>query len=83
MTDRGGSEMNPWVYALLTLGIPMLLYLYLRRQMETPKAGLIASAVYILTGLTMIALGWDVSPWVIVIPGLFVAFLNVFQLSND
>ena len=74
--------MNPWVSALLTLGIPVLLYLYLRGRMETPKAGLIAVAVYILTGLTRISLGWDVSPWAIVLSGLFVAFLDVLQLRQ-
>ncbi|AJC72831.1 MAG: hypothetical protein J7K48_04230 [Thermococcus sp.] len=72
--------MNPWASALLTIGIPMLLFLYLKGRIETPKAGLIAVAVYILLGLTMISLGWDISPWVIVIPGLFVALLNVSQL---
>ncbi|WP_199920027.1 hypothetical protein [Thermococcus piezophilus] len=51
--------------------------------MDTPKSGLIAVTTYILLGLAPIALGWNISPWTIVLPGLFVVFLDVLQLHRE
>jgi len=72
--------MNSWIYALLTVSIPLFLFLYFKKRTDTPRAGLIGVITYLLTGLVMIALGWNISPWVIVLPGIFVIALNVFQL---
>ncbi len=74
--------MNAWIGMVIALGIPLILYLYLRKRMNTPKAGLTVITTYILLGLVLIALGWDVSPLVIVLPGLFAAFLDVLQLRQ-
>ncbi|WP_297438734.1 hypothetical protein [Thermococcus sp.] len=75
-------SVNVWVGILIVLGISLLIYLYSRRRMSAPRAGLIAVTTYILLGLTLIALGWNISPWTIILPGLFVAFLDVLQLRH-
>lgn len=33
-------------------------------------------------GPALIALGWNISPWIILLPGLFVAFLDILQLRH-
>ncbi|NJE06040.1 hypothetical protein E3E36_07795 [Thermococcus sp. M36] len=76
------ATVNPWIGVFIVLGIPLLIYLYSRKRMNTPKAGLIAITTYILLGLALIALGWNVSPYIIVLPGLFVALLDVLQLRS-
>ncbi|WP_297419227.1 hypothetical protein [Thermococcus sp.] len=75
--------MNAWIGMAIALGIPLILYLYLRKRMDTPKAGLTAITTYILLGLLLIAFGWNISPWAIILPGLFVAFLDVLQLKQQ
>ncbi len=74
--------MNSWIYASLTVGLPLLFYIYFKKRMGTSKAGLTAVTMYILIGLIMIARGWNISPWTIILPGLFVAFLDVLQLRH-
>ncbi|CAD5244219.1 hypothetical protein [Thermococcus camini] len=76
------ATVNPWIGVFVVLGIPLLIYLYSRRRMSAPKAGLMAVALYLLLGLALIARGWNISPWTIILPGLFVAFLDVLQLRQ-
>jgi hypothetical protein len=76
--------MNPWFALTVLLGVSIFVYLFLimKNRMEIPKAGLAAITVYIILGLTLIALGWNVSPWIVVLPGLFVALLDVLQIRQ-
>ncbi|MDV3104287.1 hypothetical protein [Thermococcus waiotapuensis] len=74
--------MNAWIGAVVVLGILYLIYLYSKKRSNAPKAGLMAITVYILLGLIMVYLGWNINPWIIILPGLFVALLDVIQLKG-
>ncbi|NJF24558.1 hypothetical protein [Thermococcus sp. Bubb.Bath] len=58
-------KMNTWAGVIIVLGISFLIYFYFKTQISTPKAGLIAITTYILLGLAMVVIGWNISPWAI------------------
>ncbi len=75
--------MNTWLGVLLLFCVSLFVYLYcIKNRIDIPKAGLVAIAVYILLGLLLVTRGWNVSPWVILLPGLFVVFLDILQLRQ-
>ena len=78
----GVIKMNTWIGVIIVVGIPFLIYFYSKTRGGTPKAGLTAITTYIFLGLALIAFGWNISPWTIILPGLFVALLDVLQLRQ-
>ncbi|ASJ16172.1 hypothetical protein A3L04_03290 [Thermococcus chitonophagus] len=74
--------MDAWVGTAILLGISLVVYLLLRaRGYSKAKAGLSAIITYMIVGIVQVELlDWSVSPWVVVIPGIFVAFLDIIQL---
>jgi len=75
--------MNTWLGVLLLFCVSLFVYFYcIKNRMDIPKAGLVAIAVYVLIGLLLVTFGWNVSPWIILLPGLFVAALDILQLRQ-
>ncbi|AMM54387.1 hypothetical protein [Pyrococcus kukulkanii] len=79
---EGASLMDAGVGTVTLLSISLLVYLLLRAKgYSKAKAGLSAIITYMVVGIVQVELlDWSVSPWVFVISGIFVAFLDIIQL---